>query len=141
MKSICLSLAAAATIGLALTVPVTDAVASSHARAAAPAAVAIAPPRVVVPSRTVVLPPKPTTRKTVYSLKQIPASMRARMRPVIQKIAIAGGRPSASLPSDLELDITCNNNWFAFWEEDADGNKVPGTTVVSCDGEAVSIPD
>ena len=67
--------------------------------------------------------------------------MRARIRPVIQKIAVAGGRPAASLPSGLELDLTCNNNWFAFWEEDENGDKVPGTTVVSCDGEKVSIPD
>ncbi len=143
MKSICLSLAAAATIGLVIAAPVSTAVASGHARAPAPAVVA--PPRVVVPDKAIQLPPKPTagkrTQKKVYSLAQIPASMRARIRPVIQKIAVAGGRPAASLPSGLELDLTCNNNWFAFWEEDENGDKVPGTTVVSCDGEKVSIPD
>lgn len=59
MKSICLSLAAAATIGLAIAVPVTDAAARTPGGAPAVRAPAapVAPPRIVVPNKTVQLPP------------------------------------------------------------------------------------
>ena len=76
MKSICLSLAAAATIGLVIAAPLSNAVAKTQGGARAPAVTPVAPPRapavapfapprVVVPNIGVQLPPYPAKPASV----------------------------------------------------------------------------
>ncbi len=148
MKSICLSLAAAATFGLVIAAPASYAAPGTPGSAPAVRATAgpVAPPRIAVPRR-IELPnpairPKGITRRKVTSLAQLPPSLRAqiqrRLRPYLKKRMaslgiVSRGGSNAAPPTEEELDLTCDE-WFILYEEDKNGDPVPGTAKINCDG-------
>ena len=142
MKSIQLSLAAAATFGLIVAAPATNAAPGSPSGAPAVRAPAarVVPPRVVVPNPAI--RSLSITRRKVTSLAQLPPSLRAqverRLRPFLKKrMASLGIVPrsgsNAAPPTEEELDLTCNE-WFIWYDEDKNGDPVPGTAKINCDG-------
>ena len=43
------------------------------------------------------------------------------------------GNPGGGPVTELELDLTCGDDaWIVIWEEDADGNPIPGTHDYDC---------
>jgi len=63
---------------------------------------------------------------------------KARSRPNAPTLKGNGGT-SQSGPSDTELDLTCWDDWFITWDEDADGHPISGTFNLHCGGAVIPI--
>jgi hypothetical protein len=66
------------------------------------------------------------------------AVQKARSRPNSPTLK-GGGGTSQSGPSDSELDLLCNDDWFITWDEDADGNPISGSFNLHCAGTVIPL--
>jgi len=69
---------------------------------------------------------------------QTSAVEKARSRPNAPTLKGNGGTSQAPM-SDLEMDLTCNDDWFITWDEDANGHPIMGSFNLHCDGWSVPI--
>jgi hypothetical protein len=49
------------------------------------------------------------------------------------------GGTSQSGPSDRELNLLCNGDWFITWDETANGDPILGTFNLHCAGDTIPI--
>jgi hypothetical protein len=79
-----------------------------------------------------------TTKKRVDTLVGLDRKLAASA--VRQAYALkAEEKPPQAGPTEKDLDEVCGE-WFIIWEQDADGNPIPGTYELYCDGSTIPLP-
>ena len=69
----------------------------------------------------------------------IAADAQARALDLAQQSRPSDPSPAGEQPYyELYLNALCGD-WLIWWEEDADGNFVPGTAIVECNGEEIPL--
>ena len=77
-------------------------------------------------------------RATASSLKKMHPTVARTVQRAMPKIAAERGKgPLADEKSDIEMFLTCGEDWFVFWVEDKDGNPIMGTITVHCNGDDI----
>jgi hypothetical protein len=69
---------------------------------------------------------------TAADFKRAPVQQKFALRNVLK--SSSGGAPQHGGNTIAEIELMCND-WLVYWQEDENGNPIPGTAVVHCDGE------
>ncbi|MFN8525821.1 MAG: hypothetical protein U0821_22195 [Chloroflexota bacterium] len=79
-----------------------------------------------------------TTLSGLSSSIQSSAVRSARSHTGGKNLSGSGGTAQSG-PSDFELDVYCDGDWFVTWDEDANGTPIIGTFNLYCNGDTLRI--